>query len=271
MAGRDEPARNPLAPPPTTSGKLRGFDLTGRRAIVYGGESALGRTIADAFREAGGSVGMTSTTTQGDALFALKKAAAGGPVEAVDLSNATNVQVATKKLRKELGGLDIAVVVPSAYLAQSIRKTSEADFAAVIEGNLTATYNVFRSASRELADKTADGRLLVVLSGLAERGLPNLSAFAAAQAGVLGLVRALSQELGARGVTTNAIVAGWMEDTPGRGPDDVNANVLQRYIPMRRFGQAEDIALLAVYLASAASGYVNGQSVAVDGGALKHL
>ncbi len=103
------------------------------------------------------------------------------------------------------------------------------------------------------------------------RGLPNVSAYAAAQAGVVGLVRALSQELGGQGVTVNALVAGWLDDTPGRGPDDLNDNLLQRYIPMRRFGRAEELAPLAVYLCSSASGYVNGQTVSVDGGVLKHL
>jgi NAD(P)-dependent dehydrogenase (short-subunit alcohol dehydrogenase family) len=264
-------AQNPVVPPKVADGKLRGFDLTGRRAIIYGAETSVGRALVETFREAGATVGVTSASSQGDALFALKKVAAGGPSEAVDLGNGTNVQVATKKLVKDLGGLDIAVVAPDTYLAQPLAKTSDADLATVISGNLTATYNAFRSASKELAGKTEDGRLLAVLSGLALRGLPNVSAYAAAQAGVIGLVRALSQELGGRGVTTNALVAGWMLETPGRGADEINDNLLQRYIPARRFGRPEDLALLAVYLCSNASGYVNGHVVSVDGGALKHL
>lgn len=264
-------AQNPLPPPRVAEGRLRGFDLAGRRAIVYGAESAVGGAIADAFREAGATVGVTSAGTGGEALFRLKKAAAGGPLEAVDLGNATNVQVATKKLKKALGGLEIALVVPGVYFAAPIRKTSGADLAATIEGNLTATYNVFRSAAGELADKTEEGRLVVVLSAVALRGLANVSAYAAAQSGVVGLVRALAQELGGRGVTVNALVSGWREDSPGRGPDEIDDNLLQRYIPLRRFGRPEDLALLAVYLCSNASGYFSGQAVAVDGGVLKHL
>jgi len=264
-------AQNPLPPPRVAPGKLRGFDLSGRRVIVYGAETPTGRAIADAFREAGATVGVTSASTAGDALFALKKSAAGGPSEAVDLANATNVQVATKKLQKDLGGLDVAVVAPAAYLAKPLAKTTDAEFQAVVGGNLGAAYNVFRSAGKELAGKTDVGRLLAVLAGVSVRGLPNLTAYSAAQSGIVGLVRAASQELGAQGVTVNAIVGGWLEDTPGRGPDDINDNLLQRYIPMRRFGRPEDLALLAVYLASDASGYVNGQTISVDGGALKHL
>ena len=262
--------RNPLPPPAVAPGKLRGFDLTGRRVIVYGAESSIGGSVVEGFREAGATVGVASANAGGEALFALKKAAAGGASEAVDLSNGTNVQVATRKLAKELGGLDAAVVVPGAYLAAPLGKTSEADFDSVVAGNLAATYNAFRSAAKELA-KTDTGRLLVVLSGPALRGLPNLSAYSAAQAGVMGLVRSLSQELGANGVTANAIVTGWLSNTPGGGPDEINDNLLQRYIPMRRFGEPSDVALLAVYLCSASSGYVNGQAIRVDGGVFKHL
>ena len=267
--GRKGP-QNPLPPPAVAVGKLRGFDLTGRRVIVYGAESTIGGSIVEGCREAGATVGVASASAGGEALFALKKAAAGGPSEAVDLTNGTNVQVATRKLSKALGGADAAVVVPGAYLAAPLGKTSASDFDAVVAGNLTATYNAFRSAAKEVA-KTDTGRLLVVLSGPALRGLPNLSAYSAAQAGVIGVVRSLSQELGADGVTANAIVTGWLKDTPGRGPEDINDNLLQRYIPLRRFGEPMDVALLAVYLCSAASGYVNGQSVSIDGGVFKHL
>ena len=86
-------------------------DLIGRRAIVFGGDTALGRALAAALRDAGALVGVTGTTTDGQALFALKRAAAGGPAEATDFANPTSVRVATKKLRKALGGLDLAALV----------------------------------------------------------------------------------------------------------------------------------------------------------------
>lgn len=92
-----------VSPPP---------DLSGRRAIVYGAETDLGRAIADALRAVGASVGVASTTTDGAALFALKRAAAGGPAESVDVTNPTNVRVATRKLAKEIGRLDLAVLLP---------------------------------------------------------------------------------------------------------------------------------------------------------------
>ena len=91
-------------------------DLHGRRAVVYGVAGDLARAIVEALRVSGAEVALTSASTDGAALFALKRAAAGAPAQAVDLANPTNVRVATRKLAKELGGLDVAVLVPPAQL-----------------------------------------------------------------------------------------------------------------------------------------------------------
>ena len=261
-------ARNPLPPPAVGEGRLRGFDLEGRRVLLYGAEHPSAGAIVRALREAGAMVAVTSAGTDGDALFKMKRIAAGGPAEAVDLANGKNVQVATRKLAKQLGGLDAAIAAPAAYLAAPLHKTGDADLDAILAGNLAAAYHAFRSAARELGE---DGRLIALLAAPALRGLANLSAYSAAQAGVIGLVRSLSQELAPRGITANAIVTGWTADAPGRGEDDPEANVLLRYVPARRFGRPEDIVPLAVYLASTSSGYITGQAIQVDGGVLKHL
>ena len=99
------------------------------------------------------------------------------------------------------------------------------------------------------------------------RGVANASASASAQAGVLGLVRSLSQELGAQGVTVNAIIGGWLDDSPPGSTERVD-DPLQRTIPLGRFGRPDEIAPLAVYLASEASGFLTGQALYVDGGLL---
>jgi NAD(P)-dependent dehydrogenase (short-subunit alcohol dehydrogenase family) len=251
--------QNPIPVPTPAPGKLRGFDLTGRRAIVFGGRSARGKAIADAFREAGAAVGVTVSRPDEE----------GTPA---DLARAEEADAAVARLVGELGGLDVAVFVPEVWVAGPISDPGAGQAARdAITGNLVAAYNAFRGAAAAMSGRTETGRLIAVVSGAALRGLANFSASAAAEAGIVGLVRALSQELGAQGITANVIVAGWMSDTPGRGPERVEENLLLRFIPMRRFGAPEELAPLAVYLASEASGYVNGHVMAVDGGALKHL
>jgi NAD(P)-dependent dehydrogenase (short-subunit alcohol dehydrogenase family) len=253
--------QTPVPKPEAHEGRLRGFDLTGRRAMVFGVDAPAGLAIAEAFREAGATVG--STSAQGGM-------AGSALAESIDIANADEVRDAIGQFRDSFGGLDVAVVVPTAYHAGPIGDTLDAELSAVIGGNLVAAYNVFRSASEAMSE-SEHGRLIAVVSAPALRGIANLTAFAAAQAGIVGLVRALSQELGSEGITVNAIATGWMQDSPGRGPDAVERNQLLRYVPMRRFGAPDEVAPLAVYLASNASGYFNGQAVAVDGGLLKHL
>jgi NAD(P)-dependent dehydrogenase (short-subunit alcohol dehydrogenase family) len=82
---------------------------------------------------------------------------------------------------------------------------------------------------------------------------------------------AVSQEAGADGVTANCIATGWMDWTPGRGPDEVGQNLLMRFVPMRQFGKAEHLGALAVLLSSDASAFINGQVLHVDGGVSTHL
>ena len=84
-------------------------------------------------------------------------------------------------------------------------------------------------------------------------------------------MKALSQELASQNVTSNAISTGWMDYTPGRGPDEIGQNRLMRFVPMRRFGTADELGALAVLLASEAGGYLNGQTFHVDGGVMTHL
>ena len=189
--------QNPLTPPEVGEGKLQGFDLTDRRVIVYGAEKPVATAIVEGLREAGAGVGVTSVNTDGTSLFRLKKAGGNGPTEAVDLGNGTNVQVATRKISKELGGVDAAIVVPNLYHAAPIRKTLDADIQRVLMGNLGGTYAAFRSATREFRGRP--GRLIAVLDATAVRGLTNLSIYSAAQSGVIGLVRPAGDEPASEG------------------------------------------------------------------------
>ena len=145
----------------------------------------------------------------------------------------------------------------------------------MIGANLSATFFSCRAVGREMlkldASEHARGRIINIASVLGERGLPNASAYCAAQAGILNLTRALAQEWAAQGITVNAIALGWMEDSPALGDPTPDANQTVRFIPMKRAGKPDDVAPLAVYLASDASAYVTGQVLFVDGGLTVHL
>ena len=254
-----------------------GFDLSGKRALVVGCGNPAGRAIALALGEAGADVAVTSATLEGDEVMAAKRVAKA--VEALgrkaisqgwDVTLPTNVQVGLKQIIKEFGSPSILVYNADFALAKPIEKTTDSEFGRVQAVNQSGAYYAARSFVRELPEGQP-ARILFISSIFGERGVENLSAYTTAKAGLIGLSAALSQELGGRGVTCNCISTGWMDWTPGRGPDEIGANLLLRFIPMRRFGEADDVAALAVLLCSDAAGYLSGQVFHVDGGVSQHL
>ena len=254
-----------------------GFDLAGKKALVVGFGNPAGLALAMGLAEAGADVAVASATLDGDEIMAAKRAAKAiqktgraSFSQGWDVTLPTNVQVGLKQLIREFGHPSILVYNADAVLAKPIETTTDAEFARVQQVNQNGAFYSARSFLRELPEGTA-GRILFVTAVGSDRGVANMTAYASAKAGVVGLASALSQEVGPRGVTVNCIATGWMNWTPGRGPDEIGQNLLLRYLPMRRFGTAEELACLAVLLASDASGYINGQVIHVDGGVATRL
>ena len=254
-----------------------GFDLTGKRALVVGCGNGAGRAIALGLAEAGADVAVVSATMDGDEVMEAKRIAKA--VEGLgrkslsqgwDVTLPTNVQVGYKQIGKEFGAPSILVYNADIALAKPIEKVSDSEFARVQAVNQSGAFYAARTFLRELPEGSS-GRLIFITSIFGERGVDNLSAYATAKAGVIGLSAALSQEAAARGVTSNCISTGWMDWTPGRGPDEIGQNLLLRFIPMRRFGRGDELAALAVLLSSDAAGYLNGQVFHADGGVSQHL
>ncbi|WP_322796425.1 SDR family NAD(P)-dependent oxidoreductase [Tepidiforma sp.] len=254
-----------------------GFDLSGKKALVVGCANPAGRAIALALAEAGADVAVASATTDGEEMLEARRiakdvAALGRQSfsQGWDVTLPTNIQVSMKQLGKEFGHPSILVYNADAVLAKPFEKVTDAEFARLQAVNQTGAFATARSFIREFQGD-GPGRLIFVTSIFAERGVEGLAAYTTVKSGVIGLSTALSQELAARGFTSNCIATGWMDWTPGRGPDEIGANLLLRFIPMRRFGHADELGALAVLLASDAAGYISGQVFHVDGGVSQHL
>ncbi len=254
-----------------------GFDLAGKKALVVGFSNPTGRASALALAEAGADVAAASATLDGDEVMEARRVAKDVAAlgrssfsQGWDVTLPRNVQVGMKQLIREFGQPSILVYNADAPFAKPIAKVTDAEFAHVQAVNQSGAFYAARSFVHELAEDAA-ARLIFVTSIFGERGVDNLAPYAMAKAGVEGLAFALSQELGGRGITVNCISTGWMDYTPGRGPDEIGQNLLLRFIPMRRFGSADEVGALAVLLASDAAGYINGQVIHVDGGVMTHL
>ncbi len=257
---------------------LEAFDLTGKHALVVGAERPTGRAIALALAEAGADVTVVAASSGGDEMFAVKKLARDieamgrrAIATAADVSLGTGAQVMVRQVAKEAGRIDVLVNTQDLFFARPAEKTSDADWAKVLAVNLSSFFFTARAVGREMLRQGGGGRIINVTSVLGERAIANVAAYAAAHGGVHNLTRALAQEWGPHGITVNCIAKGWMADNPALREDDPEAGKTVRFVPMKRPGLPEDLAPLAVYLASDVSGYISGQVLFVDGGLTTHL
>jgi NAD(P)-dependent dehydrogenase (short-subunit alcohol dehydrogenase family) len=246
-----------------------GFELTGKRALVVGAASAVGRSIVQALAEGGVRVALGGVLGSSDEVRTIREAAGrlGVALEAADLTIPDSADGLVRDAVEALGGLDIVVSCGDLRLAGPFTELTDADWERLVAVNLAAPVRLLRAAGRELLAQ-GSGRVICVLSMLGERGLPNTAAYGACQAGVAQLVRALSLEWARHGVRLNAIALGWFENDPLM-PEEASASLV-KYLPARRLGRPEEVGPVAVYLASDAADMMTGQTVFVDGAAMVH-
>jgi NAD(P)-dependent dehydrogenase (short-subunit alcohol dehydrogenase family) len=254
------------------------FSLDGKRALVIGASNAIGRAIAVALAEAGADVAVATTTPSkseetvanscANEIWALDRK---GFAQTIDAADEADVGALFERTVGELGGIEVLVNAHDLPFAKPAPATDFAEWRRVIDVNLGGPFLAARAAGqRMLAPDHPGGSIINVASVLGERGLANGAAYCSAQAGVLNLTRALALEWARDGVRVNAIGAGWTEGMAMAGDDEARAK-LERYLPHKRLARPDEIAGIAVYLASDASAYLTGQVVWVDGGALSHV
>jgi NAD(P)-dependent dehydrogenase (short-subunit alcohol dehydrogenase family) len=215
------------------------FDLSGKRALIAGPGGVIEDAIAAALQAAGATTYRASAVSD----------------ELVD------------EAAIHLGGLDTLVTGGDLKLAAPLVELDDADLDRVVATNLVAPLRLIRAVGRAMLGR-GGGRIIVVHSILAERGVPNTSAYSATQAALAQLIRALAIEWARSDIRINGIALGWFKGDPFVAAAE--AERLARFLPSRRLGRPEDVGALAVYLASDAADMMTGRSIVVDGGAMIH-
>jgi 2-deoxy-D-gluconate 3-dehydrogenase len=246
--------------------------LHGRVAIVTGAGRGIGRAIAVALAQAGADValaGRNPGTLEEVARIARDAHGVRAPVIPTDVLDSAAVDALVQRTLSELGGLHVLVNNSGIYASGSFLEVSQDEFDRVMDTNLRGTALCCRAAGAHLVDQGA-GKVINIASIYGERAVVGAAAYCASKAAVLNLTRALALEWARHGVQVNALVPGYVAtdmNTAARA-DPALSEAILRNIPARRFGNAEEVAALAVFLAGSGSGFITGASIAIDGGHL---
>jgi len=252
------------------------FDLTGRVAVITGGNGGIGLGIAQALSSAGCNVSIWGRNAEKNRLAAASMAAGPGKVDShvCDVSSPASVKDSMKATLNHFGRVDGCFA--NAGIGGGGRRAfidrTEEEWRSMFATNLDGVFHVFQAAARHMTERAeagdAFGRLVATSSLASLFGTARNEHYAATKAAINALCRALAVELARHGVTANAILPGWIKSdmTAGiMGNEKFVANVMPR-IPMRRFGEPSDFGGIAVYLMSKASSYHTADCFVIDGG-----
>ncbi|HKC63554.1 MAG TPA: 3-oxoacyl-ACP reductase FabG [Pyrinomonadaceae bacterium] len=261
--------------------KTRTLKLKGKIALITGGGRGIGRAVAFAFAREGASIAVVARTGH-EVVRVAEEVKAETGVDAIyatcDVSQRESVELALADVRERMGAIDI--LVNNAGIAESatLVKTSDELWQRHLAINLTGTFYLTRGALPSMIER-GWGRVINIASIAGKTGAPYISAYSASKHGVLGLTRSVALEVASRGVTVNAICPGYVDtEMTTRALENIEAKTgkpasealeaIKRTSPQNRLITPEEVASVALLLASEEGRGINGQAINVDGGSV---
>lgn len=250
------------------------FDLSGKIALVTGGNSGIGLGMAEGLAKAGAAIAIWGTSGEKNETARTALAAHGGRVMAdrVDVGDEAAVEAAMERLLEEFGRVDfVAANAGVGGGSDGFEAFDTKTWRRVMQVNLDGVFFTLRAAAKHMAarakDGDAGGSMIVTSSVSAIHGAPKNQAYAATKGAVLAMVRGLAVEYGRYGIRANSVLPGWIRSDMTKPLQDWDAfekKVIGR-VPLRRWGEPEDFAGIAVYFASDVSRFHSGDTVVIDG------
>ena len=239
------------------------FDLTGMTALVTGASGGLGSAIARSLAAQGARVALSGTRVA--PLDALAAELPGSAVLPCDLADGAAVDALVPAAVAALGSLDILVNNAGITRDNLAMRMKDDEWDTVLRVNLEAAFRLCRAALRPMM-KARFGRIVSVTSVVGVTGNPGQANYAASKAGLIGMSKALAQEVASRGITVNCVAPGFIASPMTAALSEAQTAALTARIPAGRLGDGADIAAAVVYLASREAGYVTGTTLHVNGG-----
>jgi 3-oxoacyl-[acyl-carrier protein] reductase len=241
------------------------FDLSGMTALVTGASGGLGSSIAKSLAAQGARLAVSGSNVEKLEAF---RSGLGGDHIALpcNLSDGAAVDQLVPQAVEALGGkLDILVNNAGVTRDNLLMRMKDEEFEDVIRINLEAAFRLMRAAARPMM-KARFGRIISITSVVGVTGNPGQANYVASKAGLIGMTKAVAQELASRGITVNAVAPGFMTSAMTDALNDQQRESILSRIPLGRMGSGDDIGAAVVYLASREAGYVTGQTLHVNGG-----
>ncbi len=242
--------------------------LDNKKALITGASRGIGRAIAIAFAAEGADVAISDLKVDAEAEEVIKELTALGvkaKAYASDASSFEAGELLVNEVLKDFGQIDILVNNAGITRDNLLLRMTEQDWDLVIKVNLKSIFNMTKAVQRVML-KQRSGSIINMSSVVGLSGNAGQSNYSASKAGLIGFTKSIAQEFGSRGIRCNAIAPGFIETAmTDKLPEDVRDNWIKN-IPLRRSGKPQDVANIAIFLASELSSYVTGQVISVDGG-----
>ena len=243
--------------------------LQGKIAVVTGASRGIGRAIAETLAAEGATVVVNyqSNAAAAEEVVAAITAAGGQALAvAADVSDTAAAEGLIKAAIDAFGHIDIVVNNAGTTRDTLLLSMKEEQWDVVMATNLKSVFNVCKAATRPMLRRKQGGRIINISSVSGIVGQPGQTNYAASKAGIIGFSKSLAKELGSRGITVNVVAPGFvLTDLTAGLPDELVQQTLS-YIPLGRWGQAQEIAHAVAFLASDRAAYITGAVLQVDGG-----
>jgi 3-oxoacyl-[acyl-carrier protein] reductase len=236
-------------------------------ALVTGASRGIGRAIADALGEQGATVVGTATSRSGAEVISERLAAAGvkGRGMVLDVTDPESIEQLLNSVAESYGAPSILVNNAGITRDNLLMRMKDEEWNSIIETNLTSLYRLSKACLRPMM-KARRGRIISIASVVGATGNAGQTNYAAAKAGMIGFTKSLAREVGARGITVNAVAPGFIDTDMTRELPEPQRKALLDNIPLGRLGNPKEIANAVVFLASAQAGYITGETLHVNGG-----
>lgn len=244
------------------------MDLTGKNALVTGASRGIGKAIALKLAGQGANIAIPYLGDPAEAEETRKEIKALGVKCAMYVCDVSSFEASgevVEKIIQEFGGIDILVNNAGIVRDKLILSMKEEDFDMVINVNLKGAFNMIKHTYSHFMKKRR-GRIISISSIVGLNGNAGQANYSSSKAGLIGLTKSTAKELGGRNVTVNAIAPGFIDTDMTQQLSDKVKDAMKAQIPMKRPGTPEDIANLALFLASDEASYITGEVIRVDGG-----